>query len=110
MSYAIIEASGKQLWVTPGSFYDLNRINAEPGDTVFFERVLLVNDENNIHIGKPCIEAAKIQATVLRHLRGKKVIVYKMKPKKGIRLKKGHRQELTRLMINYIQIKEKIIN
>nr|YP_010330130.1 ribosomal protein L21 [Porphyridium aerugineum]UNJ17846.1 ribosomal protein L21 [Porphyridium aerugineum] len=110
MTYAIIEASGKQLWVEPGSFYDLNKIEADPGDSVFFERVLLINDLNEIHIGKPCIADAKIQATVLRHLRGKKVIVYKMRPKKGTRIKKGHRQELTRLVIKSINIGNKVIN
>lgn len=110
MSYAIIEAGGKQLWVESGSFYDLNRIKADPGDSVIFERILLINNNNEIHIGKPCISNAQIEATVLRHLRGKKVIVYKMRPKKGTRIKKGHRQELTRLIIKSIKINNQIIS
>jgi large subunit ribosomal protein L21 len=109
MTYAIIEASGKQLWIELGCFYDLNKIEAEPGDSVFFERVLLINETNQLHIGTPCILNAKIHATILRHLRGKKVIVYKMKPKKGTRIKKGHRQDLTRLFINSIHLGDNVI-
>nr|YP_010338197.1 ribosomal protein L21 [Erythrolobus coxiae]UNJ17782.1 ribosomal protein L21 [Erythrolobus coxiae] len=109
MIYAIVEASGKQLWIEPGQFYDINKIHAEPGDKIVFKRVLLINDNNEVHIGKPCIEEAQINATILRHLRGKKLIVYKMKPKKGTRLKKGHRQELTRLMIDSIELGSKTI-
>nr|YP_010338002.1 ribosomal protein L21 [Timspurckia oligopyrenoides]UNJ17587.1 ribosomal protein L21 [Timspurckia oligopyrenoides] len=109
MSYAIIQASGKQLWVEPGLFYDVDRIKADPGDSIFFERILLVNDKDKIYIGKPCVDAAKVKAVVLRHLKGKKIIVYKMKPKKGTRLKQGHRQELTRLMIESIFLQESII-
>lgn len=109
MLYAIIEASGKQLWIEPGFFYDLNRIDANPGDSVFFERVLLVKNHEDVLIGNPCLSKVKVEATVLRHLRAKKILVYKMKPKKGTRLKQGHRQDLTRIMVNSIHINNQII-
>nr|YP_010337466.1 ribosomal protein L21 [Pulvinaster venetus]UNJ17051.1 ribosomal protein L21 [Pulvinaster venetus] len=106
MNYAIIQTSGKQLWVEPGRFYDVNRLPANPGDTIILNRVLLVNNHGEINIGQPCLPNVSIKATVLRHLRGPKIVVYKMKPKKGFRNKKGHRQELTRLMIDQININQ----
>ena len=102
MSYAIIETGGKQLRVEPGRFYDVDRLPVEEGEKVSIEKVFLVQHEGDIHIGQPLVEGATVQGTVLRHLRGKKVIVYKMKPKKKTRKKRGHRQELTRLAIESI--------
>ncbi|ASN78683.1 ribosomal protein L21 (chloroplast) [Porphyra umbilicalis] len=102
MTYAIIEASGKQLWIEEGRYYDLNHIPVEPGQSIILGKVLLLNKDGHISLGHPCIQGAAIKATVVRHLRGKKLTVFKMKPKKKMRLKKGHRQELTRLMIDSI--------
>lgn len=102
MTYAIIEASGKQIWVQPGKFYDLNYINGEPGDIIKLNRVLLINTSGNIIIGRPCIASARIKAQILRHLQGRKITVFKMKPKKNSRVKKGHRQKLTRLLVQEI--------
>ncbi|MCL6433758.1 MAG: 50S ribosomal protein L21 [Leptolyngbyaceae cyanobacterium HOT.MB2.61] len=103
-SYAIIEAGGKQLRVEPGRFYDINRIEAEPDSQITIDRVLFVQDDGTISIGQPLVEGATVEATVMRHLRGNKIIVYKMRPKKKTRKKQGHRQELTRLMINSINL------
>nr|BDA98080.1 ribosomal protein L21 [Proteomonas sp. NIES-1005] len=102
MTYAIIEASGRQFWVEPGKFYDFNYLALNPGDKIALTRVLLVNNEGNIEVGKPCLEEAKVEGTVLGHLRGKKVTVYKMRPKKKTRKKQGHRANLTRVMIDKI--------
>nr|YP_007947737.1 ribosomal protein L21 [Neoporphyra haitanensis]AGG36986.1 ribosomal protein L21 [Neoporphyra haitanensis] len=102
MTYAIIEASGKQLWVEEGRYYDLNRIPFDPGQSIILGKVLLLNKNGQVTLGHPCIAGVTIKATIMRHLRGKKITVFKMKPKKKMRLKKGHRQELTRLMINSI--------
>jgi large subunit ribosomal protein L21 len=66
------------------------------------KKVLLINKEKNIELGYPYLENAKIEATVLDHLLGKKIVIYKMKPKKKYRKKNGHRQKLTRLLINTI--------
>nr|YP_009027493.1 50S ribosomal protein L21 [Neoporphyra perforata]AGQ17047.1 50S ribosomal protein L21 [Neoporphyra perforata]AHB34987.1 50S ribosomal protein L21 [Neoporphyra perforata]AHB35196.1 50S ribosomal protein L21 [Neoporphyra perforata]AIA19358.1 50S ribosomal protein L21 [Neoporphyra perforata]AIA19567.1 50S ribosomal protein L21 [Neoporphyra perforata] len=102
MTYAIIEASGKQIWVEEGRYYDLNHIPVDPGKSIILGKVLLLNQNGEVTLGHPCIEGVTIKATVMRHLRGKKLTVFKMKPKKKMRLKKGHRQELTRLMIDSI--------
>ena len=109
MAYAIIEASGTQLRVEPGRFYDIDRLAVDEDASITIDKVLLVQDGDDTNIGQPLVEGASVSGTVVRHLRGKKVIVYKMKPKKKTRKKRGHRQELTRLMINSINIGGKTI-
>ncbi|MDY6784775.1 MAG: 50S ribosomal protein L21 [Cyanobacteriota bacterium] len=104
MSYAIVEAGGVQLRVEPGRFYDINRLHAEVDETYTIDKVLLVNNDGEITVGQPLIAEAKVEGTIVSHLRGRKVLVYKMKPKKKTRKKRGHRQELTRLMIDSISI------
>jgi large subunit ribosomal protein L21 len=101
-SYAIIETGGKQLRVEPGRFYDVERIAAEPDAQITLDRVLFVQNDGEVSVGQPFVDGAEIAATVLKHLRGRKIIVYKMRPKKKTRKKQGHRQELTRLMIDTI--------
>ena len=104
MSYAIIEAGGTQLRVEPGRFYDLNHLFADPSDDYVIDKVLLVNDENQVTVGQPFVEGATVEGKILSHLRGRKIIVYKMRPKKKTRKKRGHRQELTRLLITSISM------
>ena len=104
MKYAIIEISGRQFWVEPGKYYDFNRIPTELGKQITLNRVLLLNDEGKIQIGQPYLNSVTIQGKILEHLRGKKTIVYKMRPKKKTRKKQGHRQELTRVLIEDINI------
>ena len=104
MTYAIIETGGKQLRVEPGRFYDIELLAAEPGATVTIEKVLLVQHDGNVTVGQPLINGATVEGTVVRHLRGRKVLVYKMKPKKKTRKKRGHRQEITRLTIDSINL------
>lgn len=104
MKYAIIEVSGKQLWIEIGKYYDLNRITTNLGKEIILNRVLLLNNENEILIGKPYLDSVTVRAKVLEHLRGRKTIIYKMKPKKKTRKKQGHRQELTRILIEKINI------
>lgn len=102
MVYAVIQIGGRQLWVQPGKFYDVNKLQAYPGQTIVLNRVLLLNKNGDIRIGTPCIYKMNIKAKVLRHLKSKKITVFKMKPKKNIRSKRGHRQKLTRLLIQEI--------
>ena len=109
MTYAIIEAGGTQLKVEPGRFYDINLLPVEAESNYTVDKVLLVNNDDEITVGQPYIEGATVEGTVLRHRRGKKVIVYKMQPKKKTRKKRGHRQELSRLMINSISIEGSVI-
>lgn len=104
MTYAIIETGGKQLRVEPGRFYDVERLAVDADSSVTIDQVLLVQNDGDISIGQPLVQGATVEATVLRHFRGRKVIVYKMRPKKKTRKKQGHRQELTRLMINSITL------
>lgn len=104
MTYAIIETGGKQLRVEPGRFYDIERLAVDEESNVTIDRVLFVENDGEISVGQPWVEGATVEGTVLRHLRGRKIIVYKMRPKKKTRKKQGHRQELTRLMIDSIQL------
>jgi len=104
MTYAIIEASGKQFRVEPGRFYDVDRLPIDEDGTITLDKVLYVSHEGDVMIGQPLVEGATVSATVMRHLRGRKIIVYKMQPKKKTRKKRGHRQELTRLMIDTISV------
>lgn len=104
MTYAIIETGGKQLRVEPGRFYDVELLHLEPDATLTLETVLLVNNDNDITIGQPFVAGATVEGTIMRHFRARKVLVYKMKPKKKTRKKRGHRQEVTRLMINSINL------
>ncbi len=109
MTYAIIETGGKQLRVEPGRFYDIELLPVEPDQTITLETVLLVQHNGDVTIGQPFINGATVEGTVMRHLRGRKVLVYKMKPKKKTRKKRGHRQEITRLMINSISLNGSVL-
>ena len=104
MVYAIIETGGKQLRVEPGRFYDVERLAVELDDKVNIDKVFYVQNDSDIHVGQPFVDGAIVEGTVIRHMRGRKIIVYKMRPKKKTRKKQGHRQELTRLMIDSIVI------
>lgn len=104
MKYAIVEISGRQFWVETGKYYDFNRIPTELGKQITLNRVLLVNNEGDLSIGKPYLESVKVTGKILEHLRGKKTIVYKMRPKKKTRKKQGHRQDLTRVLIEDISV------
>jgi large subunit ribosomal protein L21 len=104
MKYAIVEISGRQFWIETGKYYDFNRISTDLNKEITLNRVLLLNNDGNILVGQPYLESVKIKAKILEHLRGKKTIVYKMRPKKKTRKKQGHRQELTRVLIEDIII------
>ena len=104
MKYAIVEISGRQFWIETGKYYDLNRIQTELGKEITLNRVLLVNNDGELLIGKPYLDSVKVKGKILEHLRGRKTIVYKMRPKKKTRKKQGHRQDLTRVLIEEINI------
>ena len=101
-NYAIVETSGSQFWLEANRYYDLDRINAKVDETIILDKVLLLNDEKGLSIGKPYIDRATVELKVMAHKRGAKIIVYKMRPKKKTRKKNGHRQELTRVMVTSI--------
>ena len=102
--YAIAETSGQQFWFEENKYYDIDRLDAKEKDKITLEKVLLLKDKNSITIGKPYVKDAKIELEVVSHRRDKKIIVYKMRPKKKTRRKMGHRQELTRVMVKSISI------
>ncbi len=103
-TYAIVEASGKQFWLQPNRYYDLDRCNAAVDEVLTIEKVLLINDGKDLKLGKPYVKDAKVEVKVLEHRRGPKIIVYKMRPKKKTRRKNGHRQELTRVLVQSISV------
>jgi large subunit ribosomal protein L21 len=100
--YAIVEISGKQYRVTPGETIEVDNLNTIEGETVEFERVLLINDDGKTVVGKPVIEGAMVTATSQGTIRGDKIIVYKFKAKVRYRRKVGHHQLFTRLIIDKI--------
>jgi large subunit ribosomal protein L21 len=102
MEYAIVEISGRQFWVEPEKYYIINHVPLKQGAKLFLKRILLINKNEKIQLGKPYLENSKIEATILNHLNGPKILVYKMKPKKKYRRKNGYRQKLTKLFINKI--------
>ena len=104
MKYAIVEISGRQFWIEIGKYYDFNRISTKLGNQILLNRVLLLNNEGEVLIGKPYVKSVQVKGKILEHLRGQKTIVYKMRPKKKTRRKQGHRQELTRVLIEDIII------
>jgi large subunit ribosomal protein L21 len=104
MKYAIVEISGRQFWIETGQYYDLNRIPTDLGKKIILNRILLVNNNGELFIGQPYVKNVVVQGKILEHLRGRKSIVYKMRPKKKMRKKQGHRQELTRVLIEDINI------
>jgi large subunit ribosomal protein L21 len=97
--YAVIESGGKQFRVELGTEIEVDRLEAEPGQTIQFERVLLVAGDGEAAIGQPTVTNAAVSALVVRRDRGDKVIVFKYRPKARRRVKKGHRQDLTILRI-----------
>lgn len=100
--YAVVDSGGKQYRVEPGRTLVLDRLNAEAGATVTFDRVLLIGDEDSVTLGTPTVSGATVRGTVLEHGRGPKVIVFRFRPKAHYRRRTGHRSELTRVRIDEI--------
>lgn len=102
MIYAIIETGGKQYRVTPGQVIDVERLDVTSGDTIELDRVLMITEGDKVTVGKPIVDGAKVIATSQGESKGKKIIVFKYKPKVRYRRKTGHRQFHTRLVIDKI--------
>jgi large subunit ribosomal protein L21 len=101
--YAIVDIAGQQFKVEKDQKVYVHRLDAEKGKTVSFDKVLLIDDNGKVNIGAPAISGAQVSATVLEHLQGDKVIVFKKKRRKGYRKKNGHRQALTEIQISEIK-------
>jgi len=102
--YAIVEIAGQQFKVAKDQRVYVNRLQGEEGDSVSFDKVLLSGDGDNITLGAPAIDGALVDATITRHVKGDKVIVFKKKRRKGYRVKNGHRQSLTEISITGITL------
>jgi large subunit ribosomal protein L21 len=102
MKYAIVEDGGKQFKAVIGESIEVDRYPLEVGEEIDMDRVLLISDGENTKVGTPFITGAKIQGTVVGHVKGPKVVVFRYKAKERIRSKTGHRQKYTRVRIDAI--------
>ena len=101
--YAVIKTGGKQYKVSPGDVIRVEKLPGEPGKEIELNEVLLVGEGENLKIGQPLVEGAKVIATILDQGRSKKIIVFKKKRRKNYKKKRGHRQYYTELQIKEIQ-------
>lgn len=105
MSYAIIENGGKQYQVTPGKFVDLEKIEGNLGDTIELQQVALLHlDNQEVKVGRPLIQNAKVTAEIVLQDRTRKILVFKKKRRKNYRRTRGHRQSFTRVKIKEITV------
>ena len=104
MTHAIIETGGKQYRVKEGDVIFVEKLPVEAEDSVKFDNVLAVLDEDDSKIGTPFVEGATVEGSVVKNGKSKKIIVYKMHPKKGYRRKQGHRQPYTKVQIHKITV------
>ena len=103
---AIVEIGGKQLKVEKGQTFIVNRLEKESGKKVTFDNVLLIEDKGKTSIGNPILDKASVSVSIVDHLKGDKVIVFKKKRRKGYKVKNGHRQYLTKIKIENISLKK----
>lgn len=102
--YAIIESCGKQYKVTKGDVVFFEKLETEEGKKVTFDKIVLVSEEGKVQIGNPYVKGVKVEGKVISHGKAKKIIVFKMKPKKNYRRKQGHRQPYTKVEITGIKL------
>ncbi|MDY6314174.1 MAG: 50S ribosomal protein L21 [Clostridia bacterium] len=100
--YAVIETGGKQYQVKVGDIINVEKLGVDEGEKVTFDKVIAVSGDDGFKCGAPYVDGAKVEATVLKNARLKKIIVYKYKPKKGYHKKQGHRQYFTKVKIENI--------
>ncbi len=101
--YAIIETGGKQYRVQEGDVLFIEKLPVDAGETIEVDRVLAVAKDGDLRVGTPLVEGAKVVLKAEKHGKGKKIIVFKYKPKKNYRRKKGHRQPYTRVVVEKIE-------
>ena len=105
--YAIIESCGKQYKVAEGDVVFFEKIDAEEGKKVTFDKVVLVSEDGKVQVGNPYVKSVKVEGKVVSHGKAKKILVYKMKPKKNYRRMQGHRQPYTKVEITSIKLAAK---
>lgn len=102
--YAIVDIAGQQFKIEKGKQIYVHRLEGLEGDTVTFDKVLLLDNNGSISIGQPFVDGASVSATIVSHLKGDKVIVFKKKRRKGFQKETGHRQYLSRIRIDEITV------
>ncbi|MDO5737692.1 MAG: 50S ribosomal protein L21 [Eubacteriales bacterium] len=102
--YAIVETGGKQYRVSEGDEIFVEKLAAEEGDKIQLEKVLAVGEADKLRIGTPYVEGSSVECEVLKQGRGKKITVFKYKPKKNYRKKQGHRQPYTKLKVTSLKV------
>ncbi|MBD3582307.1 50S ribosomal protein L21 [Flavobacterium selenitireducens] len=102
--YAIVEIAGQQFKVSKDLKVYVHRLAGNEGDAISFAKVLLLDDNGTVTLGAPAVDGASVEATVIKHLQGEKVIVFKKKRRKGYKKKNGHRQALTQIQISGITL------
>ena len=102
--YAIIESCGKQYKVTEGDVVFFEKLDAEEGKKVTFDKVVLVSDDKKVQVGSPYVKGVKVEGKVVEHGKGKKIVVYKYKAKKNYRRTQGHRQPYTKVEITKVAL------
>ena len=105
--YAIIESCGKQYKVAEGDVVFFEKLDAEEGKKVTFDKVILVSEDGKVQVGNPYVKSVKVEGKVVSHGKAKKILVYKMKPKKNYRRMQGHRQPYTKVEITSIKLAAK---
>lgn len=100
--YAVIETGGKQYKVSQGDVIRVEKLAAEPNQEVVFDRVLLVGEGADVKIGNPVVAGAVVRGRVLGHGKAKKILVFRYKPKKNQRVRRGHRQQFTAVLIESV--------
>lgn len=103
MKFVIVEQGGKQYRAAEGGTIEVDRLPNEVGESITLEDVLLTVDDDKVNIGTPVIKGVKVQAKVLNHFKGRKILVFKYRPKQRYRVKSGHRQQYTRLLVESIE-------
>ena len=103
MKFVIIEQGGKQYRAAEGGTIEVDRLPNEVGESITLEEVLLSVDDDKVTVGAPLVKGAKVQAKVLNHFKGRKILVFKYRPKQRYRVKTGHRQQYTRLLVESIE-------
>lgn len=101
--YAIVDIAGKQFKVTQDQFVYAPLLEGEEGASVEFDNVLLLDNDGKVKVGTPKIKGAKVSGKIIGHVRGDKVIVFKKKRRKGYKVKNGHRQDFTKVLIENIK-------
>ncbi|MBI5442638.1 MAG: 50S ribosomal protein L21 [Deltaproteobacteria bacterium] len=101
--YAVVKTGGKQYRVSEGDFFKVEKVPGEVGDSVVFDQVLLVSGDGDVRVGRPLVEGSRVTGTIVEQGREKKIIVFKMKRRKGFRKKQGHRQFYTGVKVTSIE-------